>query len=278
MLVVPVLLAAAGAGALGWWRWQKRQPQAVEVEPNNDLGRATLIALGQPASGKIGQRLSDNTSDRDYYRLDLRGARGKLAARVSAIRNIDLALAVYDRAGKLLAMGDNVGLGEGEVVPNVSVGDDVLYVAVLESPEDSDDPDGPTENITDEYQLDVSVVPYAADEEVEPDDTDSDAVKIAPGKPMRGTLGRWRDVDRFRLVGPPGVYQIEVTGAETVPLKIRVGDAAPVKGRKLSAVLAADARFSLERDDPDRPKGAKGTRPVALGVDQPYTVILTPER
>ena len=46
-----------------------------------------------------------------------------MRAVLEPIRNIDLVLAVYDPTGKPLAVADNVGIGEGEVVPNLGVGD-----------------------------------------------------------------------------------------------------------------------------------------------------------
>src|SRR5688572_30302055 len=89
MLIVPMMLAAVGGGAFWYLRWQKRQPRTVEKEPNNTLETATLIAAGQPVRGKIGERLSENQSDRDYYRVAAPAAPGspaRLTVRLAPIK------------------------------------------------------------------------------------------------------------------------------------------------------------------------------------------------
>jgi eukaryotic-like serine/threonine-protein kinase len=266
MLAIPLLLAGVAGGAFAWVRWRGQQPHEVEVEPNNDLEKATRVAPGLPVRGKIAQRLDDSTSDRDYYRMTLPPGRTRLSTRVTAIRNIDLLLVVFDRSGRLLATGDNGAVGDAETIPNLGVDGDEIYLAVRESAEGAA---GrlPTENITDEYQLVVDVSPPVADEELEPNDTDSDATPIAAGKPVRGYMGRIRDVDRFRFAGPAGEYEVQVTGADTVPVKMRAGETPAKAGRSLVVHLEVGTILSIERDDPER-----APRPIAPAADQPYSL------
>jgi hypothetical protein len=261
-----MLLAGVAAGVWGYLRWRADQPHDVEVEPNNDLEKATRIGPGAAVRGKIGQRLDDATSDRDYFQLKVPPGKNRLSARVSLIRNMDLLLAVFDRSGRLLATGDNGAVGDAENIPNLGVEGDVLYLAVRESTEGAA---GrlPTENITDEYQLLVDIAPPAADEELEPNDTDSDATPIAAGKPVRGFFGRVRDVDRYRFGGPAGDYEVLVTGAEAVPIRMRAGESPAVPGRKLVVALAEGTVLSIERDDAERPP-----RPLAPAADQAYSL------
>ncbi len=270
MLVVPMVLAAAGGGAFWYLRWQKRQPRTAEKEPNNTLETATLIAAGGPVRGKIGERLSENQSDRDYYRVATPAAPGsaaRLTARLSPIRRMDLALAVYDQSGKLLATADNGGRGDGEVIPNLGVVDDTLYLAVMESKF----VDEPTQNPLDEYQLEVAFARPAEDEELEPNDVDSDATPIAAGRATRGWLGRWRDVDRYRWSGPAGSFEVTVAGAEGIAVALRVGEGEASEARTIKVALEPGSIVGLERLDPD---AGAGQRPRADAVDVPYTITI----
>lgn len=270
VLVIPMLIGGVCLGSFGYLRWQKRQPHEVEIEPNNDLEQATRIA--DRVRGKIGQRLGDSASDRDYFRVESEGegSRKRVMARVTAIRNIDLALAIYDRSGKLLAFADNEGVGKPEIVPNLGARALWYYVAVLESKEGAAGR-GPTENITDEYELTVALTEPRVGEESEPNDVDSDATPIRVGAQVTGYLGRFRDVDRYRFAGTTGDYTIEVSGADGVGVRLRGGDAAPQSVRTLRLRLSEGSLFGIERDDPLPPQGQ---RLSASAVDQPYTVIV----
>jgi hypothetical protein len=205
--------------------------------------------------GKLGSRHSDREGDKDYYRVPLEGRPGapvKLAITVGPIRNMDLALYVLDRSGKRLAVVDNAGVGAGETLPSVGVGDDVAYVVVQESRDGAGH--GPTENVTDEYELTVRQAPFGGDEEREPNEADNDATSVSEGAPARGTLARWRDVDKWRFTGAAGTYAIEVSGGESLPrVAIRVGAGTAEPGRRREASLAPGTVISVERADPEAP-------------------------
>jgi serine/threonine-protein kinase len=271
MLIVPLALAAVAAGVLWYVRWQRAQPNTVEKERNNTLETATLIASGTPATGKIGRRIDDNQSDRDYYRV--RAPAGlalpaKLTVELSPIKRMDLALAVYDVSGKLLGAADNLGRGDPEVIPNLGVSADEVYVAVMESKYVTD---GPTENPTDRYRIQVTFQARADDEEHEPNDVDTDATTLAPERAMRGWPGRHHDADRYRFTGAAGRWEIELAGAEGVPLAIRAGEAEPTSERRLQVDLAPGAVIVVERRDPQE---QAGVRPTVAGVDAAYTLVV----
>jgi serine/threonine-protein kinase len=270
VLVIPLLAASIALGAVTYLRWQKRRPRAAEVEPNNDVEHATLIAT--LVRGKIGQRLGDNTSDRDFYRVDNPGddSKRKLTARITAIRNIDLALAIYDTSGKLLAFADNGAIGEPEIVPNLGVRGTAHVVAVLESKEGAQGR-GPTENITDEYELKVALALPQSTEEIEPNEVDSDATPIRAGVAVTAYLGRFRDVDRYRFEGSEADYAVEVSGAGSAKIRLRAGDGAAEPTRTLRLRLSPGSFFTVERDDPEPPPGR---HPSASAVEEPYTILV----
>jgi eukaryotic-like serine/threonine-protein kinase len=282
MGVAPLVVAVAAIGIWLYLRGQNPQPQREEVEPNDDREHATLIASGVPVRGRIGKRLAPDRGDRDYYYL-VRAARGaavgraKLSARVTAIPNIDLALVVYDHAGRPLAIADAAGVGEPEVVPDLGVGDDRVYVAVLEST--LTPPTVPTENLSDAYELTVTIGAASADEELEPNDVPSDATPIPVGAARRGTLGRGDDVDCWRFQGTEGKYDLELDGAEAVgaALRVRIDDGEERASRKERVELHPGSIVRVSRAPAPAP-GPGQRPPTVAGVDDPYTLVIRPAR
>ncbi len=268
-IVIPLVLLAAAAGVAVSLRTQKKTPQQIEVEPNNDLATATIVAPNTTVRGKIGQRLQADQGDRDFYELRT-GARPdapkRLAVHLKALPNMDLALAVYDENGKILAVADALGVGEPEVVPNLGVTAGRVYLAVLESHEGPEHV--PSENLSDEYSLTVEVDDPHPDEELEPNDTDSDATPLKTA--MKGTLGRPGDVDKFRFTGAAGTYEVEVAGPEGVTARLRLPDGSLARGKKPRVVLKQGDILTVERVDEPR----AGSRMVARGVDAPYTITV----
>jgi serine/threonine-protein kinase len=275
VVLAPLLFVVLGAAFWGWWHWKQAQPRVEEREPDNELGQATLIATGSPVKGKIGSRLSDREGDKDYYRVRVDGSSAspaKLSITLTPIRNIDLALYVLDRSGRRLVVVDNGGVGVGETLPNLSVTDSIVYVAVQESREGGDGADTPTENVTDEYTLTVQGGRFADDEEREPNEADSDATTIPVGKAMRGTFARWRDSDKWRWGGEPGTYSLEVTGGDSLPVTMRLGNGTAAKTRKLdAAALSAGEIITGERADADAPPEQR--KPLA-GGDVEYQLTI----
>jgi serine/threonine-protein kinase len=271
LVIVPLLLLAIAGGIFGVIRWQRQQPHDAEIEPNNDTDHATLIPLGKPVRGKIGQRLSETQSDRDYYKVKLpkRSGPQKLTVSVTAIKTMDLAVAVYDpSADKIVAEADNLGVGEPEKIPGLAVSGDTVYVAVYESKALAT----VTEDVTDAYELTVTAAPFGDDEEREPNDFDSDALPIGVGESKTGLLQKIDDEDRWRWDGPDGKYTISVTGLPpVVPARLRAGDSVPSAQLTQTVDLKHGEMVTVLRDDPD-PK--RNERVNILGTDATYTLVI----
>jgi eukaryotic-like serine/threonine-protein kinase len=166
-LVVPLVIAAAAGAAIAYWRYQSDLPQSVEVEPNNTLQTATPIAHEASVRGMIGRRLTSEEGDRDYFRIatgatprERKSLRGELAA----IPNIDLTLAAFDGNGKFLGSAEAQRTGGPEKLV-VNVADDPVYLVVLEK---KDSAPVPTENLSDEYRMTVTIGPPVAPPPAEP--------------------------------------------------------------------------------------------------------------
>ena len=274
-IVLPLIFIAAAGAALTYWRWLRGQPQATEHEPNDDLATATPIGAGHPVRGRIGVRRTPDQGDRDYFKL-VTGARPGapriLRANLEAIPNADLLIAAFDQSGRQLAVADASGVGEVEVLPNLGVTSDPVYLEVVESREGPAHP--PTENLSDEYVLEVTLSAPSADEEMEPNDDEAEANAIVPGKAMSGTLARTGDTDCFRFGGPEGRYDIDFSGADSAKVTIKVGEVT-LKGRKGKALLKPGTVVQVERVDEPVPAGPGG-RVVLKGVKEKYVLKVVP--
>jgi eukaryotic-like serine/threonine-protein kinase len=271
LLLIPV---AAVAGFLLWQRYDKQAPHSVEDEPNHELATANRIAAGASVRGRLRKRIDPTHGDQDVYRIETGGTTTKpvrISATLTPLPNIDVALVLYDASGKVLAVADNTGVGQPEALPNLGVSAAWIYATVKESNENA--PPVPTENVSDEYELTVQVAPPSPDEELEPNDVDSDATPIHAASPVHATLGRLGDVDRFRFDGAAVAYDVVVEGAGEAPVQLRVGDGAPKRARSLRAVaLGPGAILRVERAD----DLAARPRAVATDVAAPYTLTVTP--
>jgi len=228
--IVPVVLLV-GAGAFVYFT--RVAPQLAirdtEVEPNNQASTANPLASGRPIRGQIGQRISTEQSDRDFFRFRVDGGEPMvLRAEVTGIPNMELMLEVFDGTGKKIVDADNGGVGDGEIVPNLRVQPGEHYIAVREvwtagRPA--------TENVSDWYTLTATWTPIVPGHETEPDDVASAALPITIGETMRGTLGRLDDVDYYYVRGAKGgVLAGEVTGVPGADLRVVVLPAGSTMG------------------------------------------------
>jgi eukaryotic-like serine/threonine-protein kinase len=264
VLFVPLGVIAAGllVWYFGFQRLAGRAPDE-EVEPNNEPAQANPLASGKPVRGQIGKRLNREQSDRDFFRIP-RAARPDeartISARVSGIPNMDLTLELYDAKGQRIAHGDGAGPGGPEALPNVHVDGQEYYLCVREVWVSGRPP---TENVTDNYVLQVDWSPVSKSEEVEPNDSAETATPLPVGGSRRGYLGRRADVDHYRLTGTAGgTVTVEVSGVPGLVLRLRLWQPG-TPPRDVDARLVAAPRPALVAESP-----AAG-QPVHLSVPWP---------
>jgi serine/threonine-protein kinase len=199
-----------------------------EHEPNNTPAQANRIASGRPIKGQIGKRLGLEESDRDCFGLRVKGPAAEvLRAEVSGLPNMELVLEVFDSTGKKIAEADNGSVGDGELIPNLRLMPGEHYIAVRQvwvagRPA--------MENVSDYYTLTATWKPLEPGRESEPDDTPAQALPIAIGTTMRGTLARADDVDYYVARGSGGALAGEVSGIPGVDLRVVVLPASATAG------------------------------------------------
>jgi len=222
-------------------------------------------------SAHIGRRISKTESDRDVYRLlevPAPGGGDQVSIRVSGLPNMDIALALYDGREQLLASRDDGGVGQPEQLFAHRVRSPV-YVVVSEA-RGATSIALPTENVSDEYRLTVTLERAEPQVESEPNDTASDAATVSAGPGVAGWLERRDDVDLYRFSGTSGRYHLTVTGADKLPVRLRRGSD-ELGSREASVTLAPGDVISVARADRLRPREQD-----LPATDQRYRLAITP--
>jgi serine/threonine protein kinase len=278
--VLVVLLGLAGAVYWFALREQPETPATREREPNNAPAQATLIASGQPVAGQLGKRLSEQESDRDWYRLELEGGADQaLRVVVGGIPNMDLTVELYDGEGKQLAAADSAAQGLGETLVDWPISGDTAYVLVREVWRMGTIP---TENVTDEYALVARRVTLNDNAEREPNDTPEQANDAPLGQPIRATLGKLGDRDTYRIDAPAGTFSLSVTPVEGVDMALELSGKG-LRRRQIDARATSGGerltQLRLRRPTTllltvRRKDERKGTDAPPPGLDQPYTLEL----
>jgi serine/threonine protein kinase len=281
--LVPLLLLLAASSA-AYAIWLRPEPvRRAELEPNDEMDRATLIAAGQPVSGYLGKRIGKTEPDRDYYRVRLPealpetpsndGARELvITVHVSALPNIDVGLSLLDPTGKVLAQVSEFGVAGDEWLRRVRVGGPV-FVRISESMPDV--PRLPTENVSDAYALTVRFDEVSDTRESEPNDSPSDAHALRPGQPVIAHLDRRADQDVYRFEGPAGRYRLTIEGPAELPVAWQLDTGTPQRSRQADLDLQPGDVLRLTRSDPVTPGTGEAGLPRALpGAALSYTVTL----
>ncbi|MEZ4404758.1 MAG: serine/threonine-protein kinase [Kofleriaceae bacterium] len=268
-----VVVAALGLGLVAvaaglWWAlWRPEPALRAEREPNDTPAQANRIALDTTVTGYLGKRRSPTEPDVDVYRLPRvdRAGPAAISIRLGAIPNLDLVLTVRDAAGLVVASADEEGVGGAERLSARAI-DGAVTIEVAQVMTTA----LPVENVSDPYQLEVSAVTDDASWEREPNGDRSDALAVAPSRPVRGRLDSRADVDALRWTGPAGRVVVEVTAPTELPLSWRSPDGVDHPPGRAQLTLAADDVLTLRRTDRD---AAKGPLP---GADAAWAVTIIP--
>ncbi|MBZ0234237.1 MAG: hypothetical protein K8M05_18045, partial [Deltaproteobacteria bacterium] len=241
-------------------------PLRHEREPNDGLDTATHIAPGTEVTGYLGKRRSNTEPDADFFRFGLAGAQPLVTARVTGLPNIDVTLTLRDGSGRVVALVDEQGVGDGEVVHRRrGAADMTVEVGQVMSGR------WPVENVSDAYTLEVTAEASDPAWEIEPNAETSDATPVAAGATVRGYLDARADVDCLRWDGPGGDVLVDVTAPGGVAVLWTGPDGAARSGRATVKLEHGDT-VRLRRADRDQGKG------TLAGGEAAWSATLTPAR
>jgi hypothetical protein len=227
-----------------------------EREPNDEATRATPLALGAIARGSL-----DGETDVDVYRVELSAA-GVLAARLSGIDGVDLALELLDAVGAQLARSDRGPARTIEGLANYPLQPGVYYLTVREFVSKRRQKQGLRPGPSATYDLAVELVTAPAPEqEREPNDDAASAREILIGDDGAGYIGWAADVDVWKLPieGFTAQYSLDmdITGVPGVTLTLDVldDDGALVLRRKGEADGGLSVRNLVPVTEEAAPRG-----------------------
>jgi serine/threonine-protein kinase len=294
LLAIPLLLGVVAAAAIVWVKTSAPRARDVEQEPNDSAAQANWIASERTVRGHIGERITAEKSDTDFYQFNVAQGTWVLRVELTGIPTMDLKLELYDRLGKRIMDSDGGAIGDGEVMPNVRLEPGDYYIAVREVWVSGRPA---TEDLVNWYTLTASWKPLDANLEAEPDENPSQALPLSLDQPMRGYLGRLGDVDYYYLRGEGGgtlsatLSAIEGVDARLVvlppgsqagppqplPAGAKVFDAGgPGQPEKFEGVPwpAGGPGPILVVERKDRKPDADGRRAPLVGLDVPYSLTV----
>jgi hypothetical protein len=211
-------------------------PLAKEVEPNDERGKAAVVAAPGGVEGTLAAAM-----DMDFYRIDAApGGRTMMMRLIGPGEKeggADLVLHLYDGDGKVLLHSDRGPAGVLEALPNAALtGGATYFVSVSafvkkdkKKPKKGDKTPAAAAGATaslQTYQLTVEPVTPATESEVEPNDLADGAREVLLADEVNGYLGWTKDVDHWKLSldGFTGGFalDVEATAVDGVPLVLDV--------------------------------------------------------
>ncbi|MET0283983.1 MAG: serine/threonine-protein kinase, partial [Polyangiales bacterium] len=208
-------------------------PKDKESEPNDDPANANKLWPGVALTGKIGRRNSADEGDPDVFRIELPGGGVPQVARLalSGLPNMNLALDVVAKGSSQPILSVNSGgVGEGELIPNLTLTAPVYYVRVREVLQPGHPP---TENISDQYTLELTLTPGAPGFEREINDAFELATPLTPGDTLRGYLGWNKDKDVYCAASGRAAQTVTLGGLEGVDLVLSYLDRISETGQRV---------------------------------------------
>lgn len=272
VFVVLAVLALAAFGIKRWRASSTRTFSGVETEPNDAPSQAEPLPWGSTVSGQIGRRVSADTSDRDFYALDVPAGVERASVTTTGLPNMALCTALY-RAGLDAPIGRwcSGRVGRGLDLRRLALQPGRYFVAVMQDRDQNGDVVPPVyENISDDYRL--TVVTAADDEgyELEPNDDARGGAVVAPGTTVRGRFAWTRDVDVVCARGG-GPRTFVINDAENAP-RSRGALQVTERSGKISRVFRGGAPQPAQAGDVATPFS---TTPAEATLDHDLCVVLS---
>lgn len=211
----------------------------AEFEPNDQRPDATPFEQDS-ITGTIAPE-----GDADWYKLSVKDdAKQVLRVSVSGVDGLDLVLALCDALGQPLAVADNMGKGQPEVLTGYGAPKGDYYLVVSEK-------SGRKANPNQAYTLAKTLIPWQSGLEFEANDSTATAQPVKVGESVDGYLAPKNDLDWYQFnVYQKGTVLFELAGVPNVQFVATLYDqeykelqnwTAPKIGESLSVDKELDA-------------------------------------
>jgi tRNA A-37 threonylcarbamoyl transferase component Bud32 len=291
-----VVLVLVAGGLLAWRGLNLAQASStasLEREPNDQVARATLIALGSPVRGAMGAA-GEGEGDRDLFVARVPEA-GRYRLVLTGVSDLNLTVEIlqvektFDPAGPANAPNeklvrrlflDDQGVGDGERVDGLELAPGSVYVRVEERAFATETPRPPREKSLVQYTLTLEPVPADGQlTEGEPNDSELTAQPLPLTRAVTAWTGaRLDDVERFITLRPDAPFSsIDTWKVLAVPLAEAVVVAVvPPDGGALALVDGAELEAWREKKASSSPSRGAPPPPAPRVVRAPEVVALQP--
>jgi hypothetical protein len=251
-LSLVLLLVAVTGYVLRDHLFAEEAPKDHESEPNDEPASADRLWPGIALKAKIGRRNTAEEGDPDVYVIELEGKAPRVAnVKLSALPNMNLALDVVAKGIAKPLLSVNTGeLGEPEAIPNITLTGDTYYLRVREVAVSGR---LPTENISDEYTLELGLTPPLPGFEHELNEAYELATPLAPNEPLRGYIGWNKDRDVYCATPSQAAQTVTLSGAEGLDLVLSYLDRSSEAGQRIDRQgIGEGERLELPASREDR--------------------------
>ncbi|MBM4778768.1 MAG: serine/threonine protein kinase [Archangiaceae bacterium] len=282
-------LLVVGALALGGWRAVQHVqanagPVGVESEPNDQVTKANVIAMGQPVKGTMGAA-GAGEGDRDLFVVDVKEP-GPHRVTLTGVADLNLTVEVLqlEKVGateklKRKLFLDDQGVSDGERVDGLQLAAGSTYLRIEEQPFCTEPNRPPREKSLVTYELLIEPMPAAETlVETEPNDSALTAAALPLTRAVMGYAGvRLDDADKLIGLRPDGPFSaVDTYRVDDVPAgeQVVVAVVPPERGA-LQVGDEADLegwRQRVAQSSPSRPAPAHPVAKVVKGVPELFVL------
>lgn len=199
----------------------KAPPADPEKEPNDSRVEAQPLAAAKWVEGSLKKIEEVKNGDQDWYRVKLTTTASILHATLTGVPGLDLVLEAYSAGGKRLVKVNNNSAGGGEVLINLAVRDEDVFLRVREKGGKAS---------AKKYRISYKVRDREEGEELEPNWKSAMATPLAMDEDAVGYLGWNQDNDWYVIQVPEDIsadsrIRLEYDGLDNVRANLSLRDA-----------------------------------------------------